>query len=37
MNNRTIKKIIPAQRVDMGGHLLDQPLPVPGIEKIDPF
>ncbi|MEJ6506329.1 MAG: pirin family protein, partial [Crocinitomicaceae bacterium] len=37
MNNRTIKKIIPAQRVEMGGHLLDQPLPVPGIEKIDPF
>lgn len=37
MNNRTIKKIIPAQRVDMGGHLLEQPLPVPGIEKIDPF
>ena len=37
MNKRTIKRIIPAQRVNMGGHLLDQPLPVPGIEKIDPF
>ena len=37
MRNRGIKKIIPAQRVNMGGHQLDQPLPVPGIESIDPF
>jgi redox-sensitive bicupin YhaK (pirin superfamily) len=34
---RTIKKIIPAQKVNMGGHLLDQPLPVEGTESIDPF
>ena len=24
---RTIRKIIPAQKVDMGGLILDQPLP----------
>ena len=37
MSIRSIKKIIPARRVNMGGHILDQPLPVPGIESIDPF
>ena len=37
MSNRSIKKIIPARRVNMGGHILDQPLPVPGIESVDPF
>ena len=37
MSIRSIKKIITAHRVNMGGHLLDQPLPVPGIESIDPF
>ncbi|MFT5969880.1 MAG: redox-sensitive bicupin YhaK (pirin superfamily) [Flavobacteriales bacterium] len=34
---RTVKQIIPAQRINMGGHLLDQPLPVQGIDQIDPF
>lgn len=34
---RTIKQIIPAQKVNMGGHLLDQPLPVQGVNSIDPF
>jgi len=37
MANRTIKKIIKAQKVNMGGHLLDQPLPAQGIDYIDPF
>lgn len=37
MANRTIHKIIPAQRVNMGGHLLDQPLPSREVESIDPF
>ena len=37
MSTRTVKTIIPAQRVNMGGHLLDQPLPVTGIDQIDPF
>ena len=34
---RSVKKIIPAQKVNMGGHLLDQPLPVKGTDYIDPF
>lgn len=34
---RTIKRIIPAEKVNMGGHLLDQPLPVKGVDLIDPF
>lgn len=34
---RSVKQIIPAQRVNMGGHLLDQPLPVNGVDQIDPF
>lgn len=34
---RTINRIIPAQRVNMGGILLDQPLPLHGVDQIDPF
>ena len=34
---KTIKQIIPAQKVNMGGHLLDQPLPAQGVEYVDPF
>lgn len=37
MKNRTIKHIVPAQRVNMGGHLIDQPLPVQGVAAVDPF
>jgi redox-sensitive bicupin YhaK (pirin superfamily) len=37
MTSRSIHKIIPAQRVHMGGHLLDQPLPSREVESIDPF
>ena len=37
MKIRTIKTIVSAQRINMGGHLLDQPLPVNGIDSIDPF
>ena len=37
MADRTIKKIIKAQKVNMGGHLLDQPLPAQGTDYIDPF
>ena len=36
-NYRSIKKIIKAQKVDMGGILLDQALPMDGISEIDPF
>ena len=34
---KKIKQIIPAQKVNMGGHMLDQPLPVHGLESVDPF
>ena len=37
MKYRSIKRILPAQKVNMGGNLLDQPLPFQGIEQIDPF
>ncbi|NCG44731.1 MAG: hypothetical protein GWO76_06525 [Proteobacteria bacterium] len=37
MNTRSIKQIIPAKLIDMGGHLLDQPLPANEIRQIDPF
>ena len=37
MKVRAVKKIVSAQRINMGGHLLDQPLPVNGIDSIDPF
>ncbi len=34
---RTIKKIIPSQKVNMGGHILEQPLPNNQMEQLDPF
>lgn len=34
---RTIKRKVKSQKVNMGGILLDQPLPVRGIDQIDPF
>ncbi len=34
---KTIKKIIKSQKVDMGGILLDQPLPNKFIDQLDPF
>ena len=34
---KTIKKIIKSQKVDMGGILLDQPLPNELIDQLDPF
>ena len=36
-NNRSIKKIIPAFKVNMGGIHLDQSLPAQGVDQIDPF
>ncbi|KAA3626949.1 MAG: pirin family protein [Bacteroidetes bacterium] len=35
--NRTIYNILPAQKVNMGGIILDQPLPLGSIQQIDPF
>jgi len=37
MKNRTIKQIIPSQKVNMGGHIIDQPLPNNSIQQLDPF
>lgn len=34
---RSIRKVIASQKVNMGGIFLDQPLPVSGVEQIDPF
>lgn len=37
MKTRTIRAVIAAQKVNMGGMLLDQPLPHPMVDQIDPF
>jgi len=37
MSNRTIKKIITSQKVNMGGIHLQQPLPDRAVNQIDPF
>lgn len=37
MAQRKIKRVIYAQKVNMGGHILDQALPMHGIEQIDPY
>ena len=34
---RKVKQIIPSSKVNMGGIILDQPLPTATIDKIDPF
>lgn len=34
---RSIKRVIPSQKVNMGGIILDQPLPFKGMNQIDPF
>ena len=34
---KEIKKIIPSIKVNMGGNLIDQPLPINGIDYFDPF
>ncbi len=34
---KSIKQIVPAQLVNMGGIILDQPLPYRGIDQVDPF
>jgi len=37
MAYRSIRKILPAQKVNMGGIMLDQPLPLGNVQQIDPF
>ena len=37
MSNKTLKQIIPSEKVNMGGHIIDQPLPSPQLDSLDPF
>ena len=37
MTTKTIKKIIASQKVNMGGHIIDQPLPNQHMDQLDPF
>lgn len=34
---RSVRQVIPSQMVNMGGIILDQPLPYRGVDAIDPF
>ncbi|MEO1517530.1 MAG: pirin-like C-terminal cupin domain-containing protein [Bacteroidota bacterium] len=37
MNKKSIRQIIPSQKVNMGGHIIEQPLPNANMEQLDPF
>jgi len=37
MKTKTITRIIASQKVNMGGIILDQPLPTQGVDQVDPF
>jgi redox-sensitive bicupin YhaK (pirin superfamily) len=37
MKNRSIQQVIPSQKVNMGGHILEQPLPNQSMGQLDPF
>ncbi|MCR9288567.1 MAG: pirin family protein [Bacteroidetes bacterium] len=37
MRNRTIHRVISSQKVNMGGHILEQPLPNNYMNQLDPF
>ncbi len=37
MKLRTVKEIIPSQKVNMGGHWIEQPLPNNLMQQLDPF
>lgn len=37
MNRKSIVQIIPSQKVNMGGHILEQPLPNGPLSQLDPF
>ena len=37
MNLRSVNKIIPSQKINMGGHILEQPLPNVVMDQLDPF
>ncbi len=37
MKNKSIKQVIASQKVNMGGHIIDQPLPNKLMGQLDPF
>ncbi|NRB51433.1 MAG: pirin family protein [Saprospiraceae bacterium] len=37
MSKKTVAQIIPSQKINMGGHLLEQPLPNAFMQQLDPF
>jgi hypothetical protein len=37
MENRSVRNVMPSQKVNMGGIILDQPLPQKGLDMVDPF
>ena len=37
MKNKSIQRIIPSQKVNMGGHIIEQPLPNSVMDQHDPF
>ncbi len=37
MSQKSIRKVIPSQKVNMGGHIIDQPLPNSYMDQLDPF
>ena len=37
MKNKSINQIIPSQKVNMGGHIIEQPLPNDFMDQLDPF
>ena len=37
MRKKTIAQIIPSEKINMGGHLLEQPLPNAFLQQLDPF
>ena len=37
MKKKSIRQIIPSQKVDMGGHIIEQPLPNKQMQQLDPF
>ncbi len=37
MKKKSIKQVIPSQKVNMGGHIIEQPLPNTYMNQLDPF
>lgn len=37
MRKKTVVQIIPSQKINMGGHILEQPLPNAFLQQLDPF